>query len=100
MQFRFAAGVSHDLRTPLTVIRGAAFNLVEGVVSEPAAIRRYLKLILRNAEELTSMIENVLAFSASMYSKTGETRDVFAVGDLLQHAVAAVAPESNRLDVT
>jgi hypothetical protein len=30
MQFRFAAGVSHDLRTPLTAIRGAAFNLIEG----------------------------------------------------------------------
>ncbi len=41
MQFRFAAGVSHDLRTPLTAIRGAAFNVAEGVVEEPAAIRRY-----------------------------------------------------------
>jgi signal transduction histidine kinase len=32
MQFRFAAGVSHDLRTPLTAIRGAAFNVAEGLV--------------------------------------------------------------------
>ncbi len=36
MQFRFAAGVSHDLRTPLTAFRGAAFNLVDGLVTEPA----------------------------------------------------------------
>ena len=41
MQFRFATGVSHDLRTPLTAIRGAAFNLVEGVVREPAAVQNY-----------------------------------------------------------
>jgi signal transduction histidine kinase len=67
MQFRFAAGVSHDLRTPLTAIRGAAFNVAEGIVAEPVAIRRYAKLILRNAEELTSMIENVLAFSTSLH---------------------------------
>jgi signal transduction histidine kinase len=93
MQFRFAAGVSHDLRTPLTAIRGAAFNLVEGVVQEPAAIRRYLKLILRNAEELTSMIENVLAFSTSMQKQTQERHEEFAIGDLLQHAVATMAPE-------
>ena len=32
------AGVSHDLRTPLTAIRGAAFNLVEGLVKEPAGV--------------------------------------------------------------
>ncbi len=93
MQFRFAVGVSHDLRTPLTAIRGAAFNLVEGVVKEPAAIGRYNRLILRNAEELTSMIENVLAFSASLHSGKEERREVFAIGDLLEHATAAMAQE-------
>jgi signal transduction histidine kinase len=93
MQFRFAAGVSHDLRTPLTAIRGAAYNLVEGVVQDPAAIGRYAKLILRNAEELTSMIENVLAFSASLHSDKVERREVFAIGDLLEHAAAAMSQE-------
>ncbi len=93
MQFRFAAGVSHDLRTPLTAIRGAAFNLVEGVVKEPAAMSRYAKLILRNAEELTSMIENVLAFSASLHSEHSHGHETIAVADLLQHAAGAMMPE-------
>ena len=93
MQFRFAAGVSHDLRTPLTAIRGAAFNLVEGLVRDPAAVDRYARLILRNAEELTSMIENVLAFSASLHSKAGVRSEAVAVGDLLHHAAGAMAQE-------
>ena len=93
MQFRFAAGASHDLRTPLTAIRGAAFNLVEGLVSEPAAVGRYAKLILRNAEELTSMIENVLAFSSSLHSDHTATQNAVAVGDLLQRASAAMMQE-------
>ncbi len=104
MQFRFAAGVSHDLRTPLTAIRGAAFNLVEGVVKEPAAIGRYAKLILRNAEELTSMIENVLAFSASLHSGKEARHQAIAVGELLQHAAAAMMQEIEqagcRIEVT
>ena len=104
MQFRFAAGVSHDLRTPLTAIRGAAFNLAAGVVKEPAAIGRYAKLILRNAEELTSMIENVLAFSAASHSGREVRREVFAVGDLLDHAAAAMSEEAEqagcRIEVT
>jgi signal transduction histidine kinase len=93
MQFRFAAGVSHDLRTPLTAIRGAAFNLASGVVQEPAATARYGNLILRNAEELTSMIENVLAFSASLHSRTENRNEAFDVGDLLEHAAEALAQE-------
>jgi signal transduction histidine kinase len=93
MQFRFAAGVSHDLRTPLTAIRGATFNLLEGVVKEPAAVTRYLRLILRNAEELTAMIENVLAYSASVHGNRQVRSEPIAVGNILQHAVAAMMPE-------
>jgi two-component system sensor histidine kinase SenX3 len=93
MQFRFAAGVSHDLRTPLTAIRGAAFNLSEGLVKDPAAMALYAKLILRNAEELTSMIENVLAFSASVHSDGDGRIEVTAIGDLLQHAATTMMPE-------
>ncbi len=104
MQFRFAAGVSHDLRTPLTVIRGAAFNLVDGVVTEPAAVARYAKLILRNSEELTAMIENVLAFSASLHSKAQPGGAPCAIGDLLQRAAASMAQEIEqagcRIEVT
>ncbi|HEX3878102.1 MAG TPA: HAMP domain-containing sensor histidine kinase [Bryobacteraceae bacterium] len=96
MQFRFAAGVSHDLRTPLTAIRGAAYNMAEGLVKEPAAVNRYAKLIQRNAEELTAMIENVLAFSATLQSKTEQSRKVLAVGELLQHAAAAMTPEAEQ----
>ena len=93
MQFRFAVGVSHDLRTPLTAIRGAAFNLDRGVITEPAAVGRYAKLILRNAEQLTSMVEDVLAFSASLQSGRHEKRETFSPADLLQHAATAMAEE-------
>jgi len=57
------AGVSHDLRTPLAAIRGAAYNIHGGLVNQPESLDRYGQLILRNAETLTGMIENLLAFA-------------------------------------
>ncbi|MBL8209808.1 MAG: HAMP domain-containing histidine kinase [Bryobacterales bacterium] len=95
MQFQFAAGVSHDLRTPLTAIRGAAFNLADGVV-EPERVGSYARLILRNADELTAMIENVLSFSATLHRNALRRSDSFHVGDLLEHAAAAMAYEIER----
>ncbi len=103
-QFRFTVGMSHDLRTPLTAIRGAAFNLAEGVVQEPTAMRRYGQLILRNAEELTSMIEKVLAYSQSLRAGREEPRQEIAIGALVREACAAMAGEVEqagcRLEVT
>jgi signal transduction histidine kinase len=62
-QMDFVAGVSHDLRTPLAAIRGAAYNICGGLVKEPESLDRYGRIILRNAENLTGMIENLLAFA-------------------------------------
>ncbi len=39
------------------------------------------------------MIENVLAFSASLHSGAEERREKFAAGDLLAHAIDALSPE-------
>ncbi len=55
------SSVSHDLRTPLAVITGAAGTLVEDEASLDAANRReLLRTILDEAERLNRLIRNLL----------------------------------------
>jgi two-component system sensor histidine kinase KdpD len=55
------SSVSHDLRTPLAVITGAASTLVEGATSIDAAERLDLtETILEEAERLNRLIRNLL----------------------------------------
>lgn len=62
-QMDFVATVTHELRTPLAVIRSAAQNLSAGVVHEPAQAKRYGELIDAEGRRLTEMVEQVLTYA-------------------------------------
>jgi len=64
LKSRFISMVSHDLKTPLASIRGAAENVLEelaGPVSERQ--RTYLEMILKSSDNLQRMISNLLDLS-------------------------------------
>jgi len=58
----FVANVSHELRTPLTAIRGFAETLRGSELSAEQR-RQYLDVILRHADRLTALIEDLLELS-------------------------------------
>ena len=58
----FVANVSHELRTPLTAIRGFAETLRGSDLSVEQR-RQYLDVILRHADRLTALIEDLLELS-------------------------------------
>lgn len=59
----FVGAVTHELRTPLTTFRMYAEMLAEGMVSDEARRRSYLETLLREAERLSHLVENVLAYA-------------------------------------
>jgi two-component system phosphate regulon sensor histidine kinase PhoR len=63
MQTEFVLGVSHEFRTPLTVIRLAADNLTNGMVENSQQARTYGEIIGTHASELSNMVEETLTFA-------------------------------------
>jgi signal transduction histidine kinase len=63
-QMEFVAGVTHELRTPVAVIRSAAENLSHGVVGNTERVKRYGTVIEGEARRLGEMIESVLHYAA------------------------------------
>src|SRR5438094_904222 len=59
----FVANVSHDLKTPLSVIRMFGETLEMGRVTDPATRTEYYRVITRESERLSRLIDNVLDFS-------------------------------------
>jgi len=59
----FVANVSHDLKTPLSVIRMFGETLEMGRVTEETKRQEYYRVIARESERLSRLIENVLDFA-------------------------------------
>lgn len=57
------AGISHDLRTPLTSIKAYIEGLLEGVAASPQMQQKYMKTILAKANDIDHMVDKLFLFS-------------------------------------
>ncbi len=63
MRRDFVANVSHELKTPITGIQGFVETLLDGAINKPQESRRFLEIILKYAERLNAIIEDLLNLS-------------------------------------
>ena len=59
----FVANVSHELKTPVTSIKGFIETLLDGAMERPEERHRFLEIIARQANRLDSIIDDLLMLS-------------------------------------
>lgn len=57
------AGISHDIRTPLTSIKAYIEGLLDGVASTPEMQQKYMETIRQKANDIDSMVDKLFLFS-------------------------------------
>jgi len=99
---RFASAVTHELRTPLTTFRLYAEMLAEGMVDDPDTRQEYLRTLHAESERLTSVVENVLAYSRLEQGRALGRVERVAIGDLLERLQPRLVrrAEDARMELT
>jgi len=59
----FVANVSHELKTPLTAIKGYAETLLDGGLNDKENSLKFIEIIKNQADRLTALVEDLLTLS-------------------------------------
>ncbi|WP_018659338.1 two-component system histidine kinase PnpS [Allofustis seminis] len=59
----FVANASHELRTPITAIKGFSETLLDGAMYDPTALKEFIEIIDKEATRLDSIVNDILQIS-------------------------------------
>jgi len=93
----FVANVSHELKTPVTSIKGFVETLLEGAINEPEQARRFLEIIAKHTNRLNAIIEDLLSLSR-LEEESEKRRISFQKEHLLPILKAAVELSKVKAD--
>lgn len=57
------SNISHDLKTPITAIKGYAEGIMDGVASSPEKMERYIRTIYNKANDMDRLINELTFYS-------------------------------------
>jgi two-component system, OmpR family, sensor histidine kinase SenX3 len=87
-QIELVAGITHEINTPLAAIRSAAQNLADGVVAEPAQVRRYGTLLDREGARLAGLVTQALELAGIRSGSRVHNPEPVALAEVVDEVLA------------
>ncbi|MGL4820752.1 MAG: two-component system histidine kinase PnpS, partial [Bacilli bacterium] len=92
MRKDFLANVSHELKTPITSIKGFSETLLDGALEDAMLCEQFLRIILKESDRMTELIGELLELSK--IEQPDFSLDVAQVNvhELIEDTVAVIQP--------
>ncbi|HEX2578962.1 MAG TPA: ATP-binding protein [Rhabdochlamydiaceae bacterium] len=96
----FIANASHELRTPITIIKGFAETLQDLPSVSMTMLTEITEKIVRNCQRMDTLVKNLLTLSDIEYVPESKFSpcDVVALADNCRHLLLTLSP-TTRLDI-
>ncbi len=99
----FVANVSHELKTPLTSIKGFIETLEDGAIDDKENARRFISIIKKHAEALSNIINDLLSLSELELAKDRISKCNFDLKGLLDEVILgfghAISNKKQKLEL-
>lgn len=99
MRTEFVANVSHELKTPLTAIKGFVETLLDGAHHDPDTRTRFLEIIAREGERLERLISDLLDLSSIESGRLRPSRRPLDLRQITESVFALLDPQASEKNI-
>ncbi len=90
----FVANISHEIKTPITAIKGFADTLLDGAMNEAENAGKFLKIIKANSERINSLVDDLMTISKIELGVASVEKSAVDVSDATEYALALLRPKA------
>lgn len=87
------SNISHDLKTPITAIKGYVEGIIDGVASSPEKLDRYIRTVYNKANDMDKLIDELTFYSKIDTNKIPYTFSKLSVSNYFRDCVDEVGLE-------
>ena len=95
----FVANVTHEIRTPLTAILGYLETIRDGAIENPAEARKFIDIILRHAQRLNRLVEDLLTISKIELGEMNFHFEDVSLNDTISNVLPLVEPKAKLKNI-
>ncbi|MDF2629492.1 MAG: histidine kinase [Symbiobacteriaceae bacterium] len=95
----FIAAMAHDLRTPLTSVRGYLEGIRDGVARTPEKLDRYVSVALEKTGAMERLVDGLFNYSKTEYLNQPPHLAPVRVGELVSAAIAGLSPQATAKSI-
>jgi len=96
----FLANISHDLKTPLTSIRGFSQAILEGTVTDEVGYRRAAEIINAEAERMERLVRDLLELAKLEGGQAGLRYEPVDLSSLLHSCFTKYEPQAREKGIS
>jgi len=99
MRTEFVANVSHEIKTPITAIKGFAETLLDGAMYDTENAKAFLNTIKSHSERLNRLVEDLLTISRLEHRDLTINKQEFNLSDAIDHVIQTITIEAAKKDI-
>ncbi|MGD6816826.1 two-component system histidine kinase PnpS [Metabacillus sp. 84] len=100
MRKDFVANVSHELKTPITSIKGFSETLLDGAMSDEKTLEYFLSIILKESDRLQSLIQDLLDLTKIEQQAFKLTFNDCDLHEILDDIVAILSSKAEEKEIS